>query len=922
MVDYKKLTGSHDLSLPDWGPYAYDVFGASHVTDLAKGLRMDFFFVPALYRRLAFAPETLRECSFIPWRCDRDFSFWEGRQTLIPGAFRSTEDLFYCQTSFCRLSDNFRLVRVHFANHTEQLREVSLFAFARLGRQEAFEPTFPDGANWLDALAYDDLHFKSPRVDDGLVWCNGRRGETEHPQAVGGHCLGCPYTGREDLTFFGEEKGDCATWTIPAMSPGRIFLRANLAAGQTISLQVELGGQQDNVTIIGTGNFELYPLNLDCRGDERLVLTSLADCRGASPLIDGFAIAPAAIPVTELRFQPISNSVNPQAMVETEGNRALLSGDGFAAKYLFWWDTNPAVVRQYWVDDVRKLMLYSYGIRHPLYRPEEIARDCRPEEFCLECYQTPVDVPANGSLNLYYIIGSANNTENLQEDFSRLPQTAEAFEAIYDKCRAGAFRFDNPLAGERVNFGQQILAANVMTNCIFPVKCGAKYIRHHSPEKYFHSLYTWDSGFIGLGLSELDLDRAIENLNAYITEESEINAFVHHGTPLPVQAYLYAEIWNRSQDLAMLAHYYPRLRRFYDFIAGHNASSTFRKFKTNLLSSFDYFYNSGGWDDYPAQWFLYRNPGLANCTSPAVTTSHAIRFARILTQAANLLQTNGLMTDVQHQQDIALYETDIQVLAEALQKYSWSETDGIFSYVLHQPDGSFKEQWRDEETGINYNFGFDGVSPLISAVCPDNQQKLLWNRLKDEKHLWTKFGLTAVDQSVPYFKKDGYWNGSVWMPHQWFFWKAALSAGEAEFARRIAKTAIQVLSEETAESRQTYEHYSSLTGHGAGCPHFGGLTSIVLNFYNAYYQTGRLTTGLDTWIISQSTLPGGGLAAVLDTDKAQVNQGIALYATGRNEGAWQVTVNGLPVPFSQFDDGTLEISVPSSGQSELRIEAK
>ncbi len=56
------------------------------------------------------------------------------------------------------------------------------------------------------------------------------------------------------------------------------------------------------------------------------------------------------------------------------------------------------------------------------------------------------------------------------------------------------------------------------------------WIRHYTPGRWWDSLYTWDSGFIGLGLAELDPDRAVDTLNAYLTaQDTEDAAFIHHG---------------------------------------------------------------------------------------------------------------------------------------------------------------------------------------------------------------------------------------------------------------------------------------------------------------------------------------------------------------------------------------------------------
>ena len=913
MIDYNALTGSHDLTLPDWGPYSFDLSGISHIADLKKGLRMDFFFVPALYRRNAFAPETLRECGCTPWAASGDFTYWSYRQTMIPGAFRETEDALYAETSFSKLTDNFRLARIEFVNHTDEMRQVSLYGFARLGDQPALEAKLPEGAKWIDGMDYCELHFAKPRFDEHLVFAAGRRGEKANGNAVGGRCLGRPYANIM-LPGFGANKGDIASWNV-ADGGGKLYLRACVIEGVAVKVRISFNEKSCEMSIFGTGDFELTEIPLDCKGDGRLTLEAIEDGNEEGIAIDGFVVADEGVSANAMRFLPISSSVHPFSEKGFVEHSAQLMANGFDSKYIIWWNGEEAVQREYSVDDIRKLIAYNHGLKHPLYSAKEVSMRNPGNEYCHETYLTPINVPAKGRAVSFFVIGENTDSEALRREFASIDHSDSALEAVYQSASRHAFSF-SASAGKTFNFGQQLLSAAVMTNCLFPIGCNGKWIRHHSPEKYYHSLYTWDSGFIGLGLLELDVRRGIENLNAYVTEETEDNAFVNLGTPLPVQAYLYAEIWNRTQDLDMLEHYYTRMRRYYNFMAGHFENSTFRKFKTNMLCGFDYFYNSGGWDDYPAQWYLYRN-GYSGNAAPVVTTAHVIRFAKILEKSAELLNEKGRLDKEEFEKDCKLYDADIQAFTEGLQKYSWSEKDGIFSYVVHNDDGTFKSHWLYPDSDVNFNYGLDGVSPLVSGICTEEQQKSMWNLLKTEGRLWTKAGITAVDPTKPYFRADGYWSGTVWMPHQWFVWKAALAAGDAEFARRIAKTAIRILSEEAIESRGTYEHYSAVTGKGAGCFHFGGLTSIVLNFYNAYYKPGRLTVGHGTWILSQEAQVDGGMRAVVEAMDGQA--GIAIYATGDACAKWTVFVNGEKVEAKAFDDGSIEIPLPASGKAELEI---
>lgn len=85
--------------------------------------------------------------------------------------------------------------------------------------------------------------------------------------------------------------------------------------------------------------------------------------------------------------------------------------------------------------------------------------------------------------------------------------------------------------------------------------------------------------------------------------------------------------------------------------------------------------------------------------------------------------------------------------------------------------------------------GLGGASPLFAGACTAEQAEGLWEKLASEEHLWSACGLSTVDRSAPYYRRDGYWNGAVWMPYQWMFFKAALDAGKTGFAFRIADTA-------------------------------------------------------------------------------------------------------------------------------------
>ncbi|MFQ7003812.1 MAG: MGH1-like glycoside hydrolase domain-containing protein [Ruthenibacterium lactatiformans] len=77
--------------------------------------------------------------------------------------------------------------------------------------------------------------------------------------------------------------------------------------------------------------------------------------------------------------------------------------------------------------------------------------------------------------------------------------------------------------------------------------------------------------------------------------------------------------------------------------------------------------------------------------------------------------------------------------------------------------------------------------------------KACGKKLASEEHLWSACGLHSGPVR-PYYRRDGYWNGAVWMPYQWMFFKAALDAGKTGFAFRIADTALWLWQDECAAS--------------------------------------------------------------------------------------------------------------------------
>ena len=155
-------------------------------------------------------------------------------------------------------------------------------------------------------------------------------------------------------------------------------------------------------------------------------------------------------------------------------------------------------------------------------------------------------------------------------------------------------------------------------------------------------------------------------------------------------------------------------------------------------------------DDYPPQVHVHRY-GLTETVTPVISTAQVIRTARILRMMALALG-----------EPVEEYEQEIDRLSYALHAHAWDGEAGYFGYVCHDEEGRATGILRTGE-GVNFNMGMDGASPLVAGICTPEQEARLVNALMSPERMWTPYGLSTVDQSAPYYRDDGYWNGAVWI---------------------------------------------------------------------------------------------------------------------------------------------------------------
>ena len=894
--DFQRLGNTHDLpSLPDWGPYSKKYFGISHIPDVRRGLLFDFSIFPMLTGGANQLPSVTDPCGVHPWETAPDLEFYSLRFETI------WKDQFYCDTSFSNFSENSRLARMEFVNQTHSPQEITLNCLAQLVfppiRELTAEPirlcdvSLPPDAIWVHALEYEDLRFAQPRPTDNLVPDGKMRGEERCHDAVGGSVF---------AQNFGRDAGDTVIYRVRLTKPfanAALVCRFEMNEGESVALQMD-GAARREIHFAGSGgafSTVAVPLGKLDAGEIKLQFTSLG---GAPIILNGFALVENKS-AGEVRF--VEAPWHPVPEIETVENGLILKYADVSNYYGFALGAPLAGHHELEWRDLDAAFGTEPGpnTNARIFGDRRRGRAGDPDSLFIHAFSKPFDVAPNSRRVIYGLVCEGTDAEARRALNRFNASTLQRFNAIYIAAREKALCPVSTPAGEGFDFSQRLMAATTLENLVYPLYTQRNYIRHYSPGRSWDCLYTWDAGFIGLGLLELDLRHAVEILNAYLTPPGAQSAFIHHGTPVPVQIYLFYELFNRTQSRELLEYFYPRLRQYHLFLAGRLGSSTTRRHRDHLICTWDYFYNSGGWDDYPPQQFVHAQKLEASAT-PVVNSAHTIRCAKLLRQMASALDRTV---------DFAEYDEDILELSASLQQYSWDGASGYFGYVMHDGQGYPTGILRDE-TGANFNMGLDGVYPLTAGICSDEQERKILEHLFSPQHLWMDIGITTVDQSAPYYRPTGYWNGSVWLANQWFLWKTMLDLGRADLAHRIAQAGLDLWKEATDATYDCWEHFKPQKPFGQGWDQFTSLSSPALSWFAALYTPGRLTCGFELWVEEcRFSRSNRRLRAKLKSS-GRLGREFTALACMNPDSRYQARWNEKPLEFTTPHDGLLQIGLP------------
>ena len=884
-IDFKQLTNSHDISLSAWGPYSKKYAGVSHIYDMKAGMRFDFSVLPGFYRNKILIPNVQFESGYFPWEVNDDLTRYTYRYEL------EWKDKVYTDVTYTIIDSVTVLVKMKCVNNSTVPQNLSLNLVYGIEYPDVYPATkliHSENSVWLNATGYASLEFAQKRPKDNLVTDGWLRGEVRDNIFIDGSAIG---------QNFGKDKGDKLVYK-PVFKKGHhsgmlsLFYRLK----ENTSAVLKLSGLINQaITLTGEGRLSRMdlPYQLVTQGNNTLEIKTEG---GEAVELNGLLLTPSGEEsITKTTEQP--RLYSPETVNNVAQQQLISKYKDIPLHYGFSWDgDNDFKLRQIKNDE---LDIFFRRLVHS--HVDSILKGNYKGEYS-NIFIRPVELQPKSEKTIYGLIctGNIQQVKNRLNDFTSLKEKLLKEEKAANNSPDAIL-----LQGKKYLFSQKMLKATVMNDVVYPIYTQGQYIRHFTPGKWWNSLYTWDLGFIAIGLNEININKAAECINAYTTPVGSQSAYIHHGSPVPTQFYAFLDLWNKTQSKEMLEYFYPRLKQYYEFMSGRLGSSSTRTLQSNLLKTWDYWYNSGGWDDYPPQVEVHRLKAEAT-VAPVINTAQQIRIGKIMRMAAEVLGKNN---------DLIMYDKDISDFSEALQKYSWNDTSGYFSYVVHDKEGRAIGHLKYAD-GVDYNMGLDGAYPLIAGICTPAQQNGLIKKIFSEKNMWSPAGISVVDQSAPYYRTDGYWNGSVWMPHQWFVWKTMLDLGKPELAFKIAEKGLDVYSKETNESYFTFEHFLAKSGRGAGWHQFSGLSNPVLSWFAAYYKPGTSTTGFEVWINRQTFSKDlSSYEAEISFDKATAPHRRTILVCLNPVFNYKATFNDINIDVKGLYPGLLQITLPATNTS-------
>ncbi|MCD6219580.1 hypothetical protein J7K43_04245 [Candidatus Calescamantes bacterium] len=366
------------------------------------------------------------------------------------------------------------------------------------------------------------------------------------------------------------------------------------------------------------------------------------------------------------------------------------------------------------------------------------------------------------------------------------------------------------------------------------------------PGREWSKFFIWDAGMIAVGAIEEDEEIAERIIEEMPDPEKMGDKVFNYGSFIPTALFALWELYQKTGDKSILHRHYKTMKNlvvamyFYPFRIGDIRHDGMVRPVRNRTGVDDYpaLVYADGWPfawDYKETLPLNSSRKFQQIISVGMTCL-AIRLLKILRLIAYIIG---------RKEDISCYTGWIEKSEEVMNKNYWDEEKGVFLNRLES-----EKKLLDIEGVYEY-------LPLFSGSVDNKRRKVLLKKLLDRRKYWTPYGITVVARDNPNYREDGYWNGGIWIPTQWFFWKAFYNLGMVDMAKTIADLTIELWDTNHKKTLCCWEKFCVKNGLPAGNSRFSGLSTPLLALWSARRKKGRIQVSQEVLIERQGNVQKG-----------------------------------------------------------------
>ncbi|MDE6156094.1 MAG: hypothetical protein K2F67_06610, partial [Eubacterium sp.] len=711
---------SEKFTMPQWGPYSKKYMGLSKITDAYKavGARFDCSIHPTLWNSATPVPNVTVPSNYHLWNCKSDYTFYSYRYELM------WKDQVYADISFSKIKEDTYLMRCEFFNNTPLTQNCILNIFAAL---EFPYPTYcdivkPDKCIVKKANDYENYSYAVPRPwdeenPDGMFKGMFADKNFYLGKGLGDRCENY-HVHFLNLKPFGCEKGDKVSYKLST---------ANCSFNNPV-----IALRYKTVTN-GDAKFDMNGIEICLKNSDELTFAYLPytenftlESLGEAGVEFDFLAVIEESDKNKLSIKNMKFPYRPQIHTEAVGNghRTQLTYEDVETPFYILThneNTRERVLESGSLEDALINRLsngdHTYDDLKETFSGS-FQRKTSDEGFFHNTLIKSIFIKPNTS-HIEYAVLSNNIFE---------PLSNNEYEAIYENAKTDSAVTRYNAAGEKYILSTEILKSTLLTNVVYPVYRHGENVIHHTPGKRWDSFYTWDSGFIGMGLLEFSKDLCQYALDMYLCDDTNKDfAFLLHGSLVPTQFVEYLELLKRTENKENLAFLYDKAKLYYEFLRGRTHASTCAKFENGLLTTYDYWYSHCGMDDYPAQVEMMAKYA-QKYTCPCLSTAQIIRAGKIMKMVAYSL---GRLDDIK------VYDADIAYSTKALNELAWDEESGYFGYTLYDEKGNVTGIMRTDD-GENWNKGMDGIYPIVAGAVKGERKERILAHIKNPDEMWSQ----------------------------------------------------------------------------------------------------------------------------------------------------------------------------------------